>query len=248
MRHSFLATAVAVAVVIAPQAVRAETIFGAMAKAYENNSSLNSARAGMRVTDESVALAKSGYRPRVTGTAGITNSWSSGSKGVTSSSFGITISQSLFDGFQTRNGVRAAELNVLAQRENLRNTEQNVLFDTAQAYMDVLQNQDIDAMFAIGDGDTNATVSGIAQAGKAGQVHVCGMNFNDSILNNIQQGTQDCAIDQQGYQQGFFAVSILNNFVNYGVTIPTREILTGPGVIDASNVDQVIEGVKAGAR
>lgn len=112
----------------------------------------------------------------------------------------------------------------------------------------LLQNPEIDAMFAIGDGDTNATVSGIQQAGKIGQVHVCGMNFNDSILGNIQAGTQDCAIDQQGYQQGFFAVSILNNFVNYGVTIPTREILTGPGVIDASNVEQVIAGVKAGAR
>ncbi|PTV93359.1 monosaccharide ABC transporter substrate-binding protein (CUT2 family) [Rhodobacter aestuarii] len=112
----------------------------------------------------------------------------------------------------------------------------------------LLQNPDIDAMFAIGDGDTNATVSGIQQAGKAGQVHVCGMNFNDSILANIQAGTQDFAIDQQGYQQGFFAVSILNNFVNYGVTIPTREILTGPGVIDAANVEQVMAGVKAGAR
>ncbi|MBL6430101.1 MULTISPECIES: substrate-binding domain-containing protein [Maritimibacter] len=112
----------------------------------------------------------------------------------------------------------------------------------------LLKNPDIDAMFAIGDGDTNATVSGIQQAGKTGQVHVCGMNFNDTILANIQAGTQACAIDQQGYQQGFFAVSILNNFVNYGVTIPTREILTGPGVIDANNVEQVIEGVKAGAR
>jgi outer membrane protein len=30
----------------------------------------------------------------------------------------------------------------MAQRENLRNTEQNVLFDTAQAYMDVVQNRD----------------------------------------------------------------------------------------------------------
>ena len=112
----------------------------------------------------------------------------------------------------------------------------------------LLKNPDIDAMFAIGDGDTNATVSGILQAGKTGKVHVCGMNFNDSILANIKAGTQDCAIDQQGYQQGFFAVSILNNYVNYGVTIPTREILTGPGVIDAKNVDQVIAGVKAGAR
>lgn len=112
----------------------------------------------------------------------------------------------------------------------------------------LLQNPEIDAMFAIGGGDTNATVSGIAQAGKSGKVHVCGMNFNDSILANIQAGTQDCAVDQQGYQQGFFAVLILNNFVNYGVTIPTREILTGPGVVDASNVEQVIAGVKAGAR
>ena len=112
----------------------------------------------------------------------------------------------------------------------------------------LLQNPDVDALFASGDADTNATVSGIQQAGKAGQVEVCGINFNESILANIQAGSQACAIDQQGYQQGFFAVSILNNFVNYGVTIPTREILTGPGVIDASNVEQVIEGVKAGVR
>lgn len=112
----------------------------------------------------------------------------------------------------------------------------------------LLQNPSINAMFAIGDADTNATVSGIAQAGKTGQVQVCGMNFNDSILANIQAGTQACAIDQQGYQQGFFAVSILNNHVMYGTTIPTREILTGPGVIDANNVELVIAGVKAGAR
>lgn len=112
----------------------------------------------------------------------------------------------------------------------------------------LLQNPDVDALFAIGDADTNAAVSGIQQAGKTGRVEICGINFNESILANIQAGSQACAIDQQGYQQGFFAVSILNNFVNYGVTIPTREILTGPGVIDASNVEQVIEGVKAGVR
>ena len=34
----------------------------------------------------------------------------------------------------------------------------------------------------------------------------------------------------------------------YGTTIPTREILTGPGIVDASNVDLVIAGVEAGAR
>ena len=42
--------------------------------------------------------------------------------------------------------------------------------------------------------------------------------------------------------------SILINHVVYGTTIPTREILTGPGIVDADNVELVIAGVEAGAR
>jgi len=112
----------------------------------------------------------------------------------------------------------------------------------------LLQNPAINAVFAIGNVDANSAVSGIAQAGKASQVKVCGMNFDESILNNIKQGTQACAIDQQGYLQGYLAVAILNGRVNHGLTVPTREILTGPGVVDASNVDATIAGVAAGTR
>ena len=146
MRRSLVAAVAFASVAAFSQPVSAETILGALAKAYENNSELNSARAGVRVRDEDVALAKSGYRPRVTGVAGISNTSDDsrfGGAGVTGASFGIEINQSLFDGFQTRNNVRAASAGLSAQRENLRNTEQNVLFDTAQAYMDVLQNRDI---------------------------------------------------------------------------------------------------------
>lgn len=53
---------------------------------------------------------------------------------------GISAQQTLFDGFRTKNQVRTAESNILAARENLRNSEQNVLFDAAQAYMDVLRD------------------------------------------------------------------------------------------------------------
>ena len=112
----------------------------------------------------------------------------------------------------------------------------------------VLQNPGIDAMFAIGDQDTNATISGIQQAGKAGQVQVCGINFDEAILNQISNGSQSCAIDQQGYQQGFYAVSILNGHINYGLSIPTREILTGPGVVDANNIAATLDGAKQGTR
>ncbi len=112
----------------------------------------------------------------------------------------------------------------------------------------LLQNPNVDAVFAIGNVDSNSVVNGVTQAGKAGKVHICGMNFDESILNNIKNGTQDCAIDQQGYLQGYLSVSILNGNVNYGLTVPTREILTGPGIVDATNVDKVLSGVAEGAR
>ena len=72
--------------------------------------------------------------------------------------------------------------------------------------------------------------------------------MDTTILKNIKSGKQLFAIDQQGYQQGFLAVSILNSFVNYGLTVPTREILTGPGIIDKSNVETTMAGVKKGVR
>jgi outer membrane protein len=98
---------------LAPQIAAAENIFGALAKAYENNSELNSARAGVRIQDENISLAKSGYRPRVPGVSGITNTWSdSTGAGLPGASFGISINQSIFDGFQTRNNVRAATAGV----------------------------------------------------------------------------------------------------------------------------------------
>ncbi|MER9024680.1 sugar ABC transporter substrate-binding protein [Mesorhizobium sp. M0189] len=115
-----------------------------------------------------------------------------------------------------------------------------------KAYL--LQHQDVNAVFTIGNVDANSAMNGLTQAGKVGKVQLCGMNFDETILNNIKDGKQACAIDQQGYLQGYLAVAILNGHVNYGLAVPTREILTGPGIIDKTNVDATIAGVKAGAR
>ncbi|MER8380320.1 sugar ABC transporter substrate-binding protein [Mesorhizobium sp. M0142] len=115
-----------------------------------------------------------------------------------------------------------------------------------KAYL--LQHQDVNAVFTIGNVDANSAMNGLTQAGKVGKVQLCGMNFDETILNNIKDGKQACAIDQQGYLQGYLAVAILNGHVNYGLAVPTREILTGPGIIDKTNVDATIAGVKAGTR
>ncbi|MEN9895358.1 MAG: hypothetical protein RIR97_1210 [Pseudomonadota bacterium] len=128
----------------------AETIAGAMAKAYANNPDLNAARAGLRATDEGVAIAKSGYRPQVSASASRTTSWSSNSGSVfvadhntISDSLGITITQSVFDGFQTLNRVKAAEAGVFATREQLRAQEMQILFSAASSYANIARDQDI---------------------------------------------------------------------------------------------------------
>lgn len=123
----------------------AETIQGALAKAYQLNSSFNSARAGARVTDENVAIAKSGYRPTVAATASTEYTSVKGRSNarIATGSFGVQINQTLFDGFQTKNNVASAEAQVRASFESLRNTEQNTLFDAASAYMDVIRDRRI---------------------------------------------------------------------------------------------------------
>lgn len=123
-------------------AAHSETISGALAKAYETNSQINSARAGVRISDEGVALAKSGYRPSVTATGdGAYTSFSN--YNLATGQFGVAISQTIFNGFQTRNNVRSARSQVLAQRDALRNTVQNILFNAAAAYMDVIRDRRI---------------------------------------------------------------------------------------------------------
>src|SRR6201990_2242124 len=47
----------------------ADTIEAALVRAYQNNPQLNAQRAQVRVTDENVPQALSGYRPRVAVTA-----------------------------------------------------------------------------------------------------------------------------------------------------------------------------------
>jgi outer membrane protein len=144
-----LAAVLMSATALSPITASAETILGAMAKAYQNNSQLNSARAGVRVTDEGVAIAKSGYRPTVAGSASIDYSTTrnttqnNGSTQLTTGSFGVQINQTLFDGFQTKNNVAAAESQVKASVETLRNTEENILLNAATSYMDVIRDRQV---------------------------------------------------------------------------------------------------------
>lgn len=69
-----------------------------------------------------------------------------------------------------------------------------------------------------------------------------------SVLERIAAGTQTMAIDQQPYLQGFLSTSMLFAHIKFGTELATKPVLTGPAIVDASNVETAIEGVKLGAR
>ena len=140
-----LLLAVSATALLIAQPVRAESLTAALASAYSSNPEINAARAGLRATDENLPQAKSLLRPTLSAdgsiTAQILNSNSGLSPGTNTTvegSVGLSASQFLFRGFRTRNGIRQAEAGIQAGREDLRNTVQNILLDTATAYFDVI--------------------------------------------------------------------------------------------------------------
>jgi outer membrane protein len=132
-------------------AARAETVPEALAKAYQSNPQLNAERARQRATDENVPQALAGYRPQIIA------SLSGGLQAVRNLlpdntvqsatlkpwTIGVTVTQTLFNGFKTANSVRVAELQVQSGREALRNVGQGVLLDAVTAYTNVLANQSL---------------------------------------------------------------------------------------------------------
>ncbi len=136
----------------------AETVESALARAYVGNPQLNAQRALVRATDEGVPQALAGYRPRIGATiSGGEQSLSTTSQllpqppGAPATYFtnsgynatysgGFSITQTVYNGFQTANRTRAAESAVLSARETLRGTAQGVLLNALTAYMNVLRD------------------------------------------------------------------------------------------------------------
>jgi outer membrane protein len=136
---------------LAPTAASAEALPEALAKAYQTNPQLNAERARQRATDENVPQALAGYRPQIiaslsAGLQAVRNLLPDNtvqSASLKPWTIGVTVTQTLFNGFKTASSVRVAELQVQSGREALRNVGQGVLLDAATAYSNVLANQSL---------------------------------------------------------------------------------------------------------
>ena len=139
---------------IGAHVARAETLPETLARAYQANPALNAERARLRGTDENVPQALAGYRPQLEATLSkglqeVRNLLPSSIGGGTESArlrsltYGLTLTQTLYNGFKTANQVRQSEAQVRSGRESLRNVGQGVLLDAVTAYTNVLTSQAI---------------------------------------------------------------------------------------------------------
>jgi outer membrane protein len=140
----------------------AESLDEALARAYRNNPTLRAERARQRATDEQVPQAKAGWRPVISTEATVTHRWDISRQRDTSivggaivskeiyktdesnpAALSIQLTQPIFRGFKTVEGIKRAEANVAAGRQQLLSVEQDILFRAVQAYMNVIRDRKI---------------------------------------------------------------------------------------------------------
>ena len=181
-----------------------ESLADALASAYADNPTLNAQRASLRATDEGVPQALSGFRPSVS--AGAT----AGLESIDSPTYGhlnyhptttsITITQPIFTGFRTVNGLKAADSAVLAAREVLRSTEQSTLLSAVEAFMNLVEAQATVNL-------QKQNLEFLQQQVKAAEDK---LNVGEGTKTDVAQTNSSLASGQAGY---YSAVAALNSAV-----------------------------------
>jgi outer membrane protein len=141
----------------------AETLNSALARTYSGNPEINQQRSGVRAQDEDTTNALGGMRPKAGLAASIGPEFSTikipagrtntGQRAYNTDEYlgkprsaTLSVSQTIFDGGRTQSAVRQAQSSVFAARANLGASEQTILQNGVNAYMDVLRDTAILAL------------------------------------------------------------------------------------------------------
>lgn len=140
--------ALSMSIAVGAYSANAQSIEDAMAKAYINNPTLLSARAGLRSTDEGVPQALANWRPSVEITSSVgaevqrgNTSQDNRSQSRRPKDLGISLTQPLFRGGRTLAATSGAENDVRAARASVLDSEQSILLQAATAYLNVFRDE-----------------------------------------------------------------------------------------------------------
>lgn len=145
---SFLVSVSLLAFSASTAPVNAQSLEQAMASAYAINPGLKAERSRYQATNQGVWTARSEFLPTVTGTyLGEHNTYDRDRSGSSDRShlheLGITMSQTLFQGFAGVNRLNQAHEEAASGRNQLIGAEQTLLFNTADAYLRVVRDRAI---------------------------------------------------------------------------------------------------------
>ena len=125
----------------------ADELRDALILAYNSNPNLQAARAQQRGLDETVPIARAAGLPSLAGTATYTEFLKTSSISFTSPARAVGLNAQLgvpiYNGGSVKNSVRAADIRVLAGRDDLRGVESGVFSQVVAAYMDVILAQQV---------------------------------------------------------------------------------------------------------
>lgn len=109
------------------------------------------------------------------------------------------------------------------------------------------QDPAIDTILTLGAPFALTAVQSVKNA--ASNAKVATFDTNAALVDAIQKGDVQWAVDQQPYLQGYLAVDSLWLYLsNKNIIGGNQPTLTGPSFIDKSNIDAVAELAKGGTR
>jgi simple sugar transport system substrate-binding protein len=109
------------------------------------------------------------------------------------------------------------------------------------------QDPAIDTILTLGAPFALTAVQSVKNAGSNAKVAT--FDTNAALVDAIQKGDVQWAVDQQPYLQGYLAVDSLWLYLsNKNIIGGNQPTLTGPSFIDKSNIDAVAELAKGGTR
>jgi len=111
----------------------------------------------------------------------------------------------------------------------------------------LMKHPDTDAIFTLGPLGAHPAIQLVEEEGLVGKVKIGAIDLTTKITDAIKKGIVMFTIDQQQYLQGYLPIVFLYLYKEYGL-IPHEKVLTGPSIVDKTNVEIVEKTVKMGYR
>ncbi len=109
------------------------------------------------------------------------------------------------------------------------------------------RNPDTEAVLTLGPSAAEPTLAALEDEGLIGSIKLGTFDLSPTVLQALDAGKMEFAIDQQQFMQGYLPIVLLTLNHKYGL-MPGADVLTGPGFVTPDNAAQVIELSAQGIR